>query len=107
MAIRKKGSRRIVVDGVPYLWRVRHKVTYSQECLQYGLSFAVHHADEAGATLVVYLPPPHPSQSWLSQEAAVPLVPSAVARYIREALDAGWAPGEPGHTFVLPARAGG
>src|SRR5690242_20609260 len=34
MAIRKIGSRRIVVDGVPYRWRVRHRATYSQ--MDYG-----------------------------------------------------------------------
>jgi hypothetical protein len=96
MAIPKKGSRRIQVDGVGFRWRVRHKPTYAQSIYETGMSLAVQHEEESGAVLVVNLPQWHPQHS-----IGTPVTPGDVERHIREALAAGWKPTEPGKTFEM------
>ena len=56
MALVKKGSRLITVDGVGYRWRVRGRPTYSQGIGQTGLTFAVERVDLKGSVLVVTMP---------------------------------------------------
>ncbi len=104
MSLASKGSRPIVVDGVAYRWRVRKKPTYGQALEQSRLLLAVELAEAPGATLVIELPQVHPS-NWLGSEA-VPVLPSDVMRYVREALAAGWQPTKPGKTFCLSMREG-
>jgi len=99
MAIPKKGSRRIVVDGASYRWRVRGKPTYSQANTWAGLNLAVELEDVAGSILVVRLTQPHPS-NWMNAEAP-PVLPSEVERLIRLALVQGWNPRQHGDTFHL------
>jgi hypothetical protein len=101
MALTAKGSRRIVVDGITYRWRVRKKPTYSQVLVESRLLLAVEHATVSGTTLVVALPQSHPN-SWLSNEVAA-VLPSDVENYIRAALVAGWQPTKSGKTFRLSA----
>ena len=45
MALTKKGSRSIVVDGVSYRWLVRRKPTYDQFVLRSRLLLAAERAD--------------------------------------------------------------
>nr|WP_079034066.1 MULTISPECIES: hypothetical protein [unclassified Streptomyces] len=104
MALVRKGSRRIVIDGTAYRWRLRGRPTYSQGLGWSPCTFAVGHADTAGMTLVVTTDQPHPS-NWLDHEAR-PVLPSAVAAAVRLALRAGWAPTEPGPPFHLDRSAG-
>lgn len=101
MAIPKRGSRQITVDGTLYLWRVRQRPTYSQANGWAGLNVAVERGDAAGSVLVVRVPRPHPG-NWAGAQA-VPLLPSEVERFIRDALSSGWRPSEPGGTFYLDA----
>lgn len=56
MAIPKKGSRLITVDGVVYRWRIRHKPTYCQDDGWGPMTFAVQLADSPAAVLLVSLP---------------------------------------------------
>ncbi|MFI8295069.1 hypothetical protein ACIGCZ_03870 [Streptomyces nigra] len=104
MALVRKGSRIIVVDGVAYRWRLRGRPTYFQGLAWSPCTFAVEHADTPGATLVVTTDQPHPS-NWLDLEAE-PVLPSPVAAAVRLALREGWTPTKPGSPFHLDQPAG-
>lgn len=99
MALVKKGSRHITVDGTRYRWRLRGRPTYSQSLAWSPLTYAVELADSPGRTLVVTTSQPHPS-NWLIASATA-VVPSAVADAIRTARAAGWVPDRPGSPFHL------
>jgi len=100
VALNKRGSRPIVVDGNRYCWLVRRKPTYSQGLTWSPLSFAVERADLAGcATLVVRLASPRPD-NWMNAVAS-PVLPSLVASAIRQGLERGWQPERPGSPFML------
>ncbi|MFF3439817.1 hypothetical protein [Streptosporangium sp. NPDC002721] len=99
MAIPKKGSRLITVDGVAYRWRVRHKPTYSQGNAWGPLTFAVEPADGSGRVLLVSLPCSRPD-AWLG-ERSMTIRPALVTATIRRALDHGWDPRRTGSAFLL------
>lgn len=106
MALNKKGSRRITVDGTEYRWRIRRKPTYTQGLCWTPLTFAVEiaDADRSGTTLVVTSGQPHPS-NWFNIEAE-PIRPADVAVSIREARARHWNPSGPGTPFMLDRSAG-
>ena len=100
MATRKAGSRNLVVDGIAYRWRIRRRATSLQS--DYGggtLHIAVELAEQPGAVLVLYTDRPHPAD-WGTKEVT-PIRPSDVAKWVREALAAGWLPSQPGPQFRL------
>ncbi|MFG3345749.1 hypothetical protein ACGF1Z_11890 [Streptomyces sp. NPDC048018] len=99
MALTKKGSRLITVDGTTYRWRLRGRPTYAQGLAQSSLTYAVERADDPGATLVVTTDRPHPGNWWGAPSA--PVLPSQVADTVRAALARGWTPGNPGSPFPL------
>ncbi|MEU3601014.1 hypothetical protein ABZ714_20170 [Streptomyces sp. NPDC006798] len=99
VALVRKGSRHIVVDGVTYRWRLRGRPTYDQGMAWSPCTFAVEHADSPGTTLVVTTDQPHPS-NWLGRDAR-PVLPSDVAEAIGLALRTGWIPTNPGRPFHL------
>ncbi|GAB1545419.1 hypothetical protein NUACC21_80950 [Scytonema sp. NUACC21] len=99
MAISKKGSRLIVVNGDRYRWRIRKKPTYSQGNVWNTLTVAVEKAENPGATLIIEMPQAHPC-NWMG-EKPVPVLPSNVENCIKRALELGWKPSEPGSTFEL------
>jgi hypothetical protein len=101
MAILKKGSRRIVVDGRSFRWRVRHRPTYDQALCASRLILAAEAANGLGSKLVVVLPQVHPS-SWMGYPSQ-PVLPSQVAHYIRQAVGGGWKPTQSGKPFLLDA----
>lgn len=103
MALARKGSRRIVVDGTVYRWRIRHKPSYSQGLTWEPLTYAVEQVDTAGTVLVVKTSQPHPS-NWIGAPA-VAVTPADVADGIRTALARGWSPGSPGKPFVVEESA--
>jgi hypothetical protein len=99
VATRKTGSRRLVVDGVAFRWRIRHRATYSQADYGSGtLHIAVELAEEPGAVLVLYTDRPHPADC--GTKRVVPVRPSEVAGWVRTALGAGWVPSQPGQQFI-------
>ncbi len=99
MATRKTGSRRIVVDGVAYRWRIRQRETYSQTGYGCGkVHLTVELAEQPGAILMLYTDRPHPAD-W-GTKVVVPVLPSDVAGWVREALAAGWTPAQPGSEFA-------
>ncbi|MFC7529624.1 hypothetical protein [Actinoplanes sp. GCM10030250] len=99
MALVKKGSRVITVDGLAYRWRVRRRPTYPQGVAATPLSFAVERADRRGAVLIATMPGAHPS-NWIGA-AGVSVVPSIVAAVIRRARAQGWQADRPGPSFAL------
>ncbi len=99
MALARRGSRPITVDGRGYRWRVRSKPTYSQGLNWSSLTFAVEAIGDAGSILVVSTQSPHPG-NWLALPAS-PVLPAMVAAVIRAALRRGWQPDRPGSPFVL------
>ncbi|MFI1965835.1 hypothetical protein ACH429_17285 [Streptomyces pathocidini] len=104
MTLGRKGSRRIVVDGIAYRWRLRRRPTYFQALAWTPCAYAVEHADVPGTTLVVVTDQPHPS-NWFGREAQ-PVLPSDVAQAIQLALREGWTPTAPGSPFSLDLSAG-
>jgi hypothetical protein len=106
MATRKTGSRRIVVDGVAYRWRIRKRGTYSQTGYGCGkVHLTVELAEQPGAILMLYTDRPHPAD-W-GTKVVVPVRPSDVAGWVREALAAGWMPSQPGSQFAYSAVTSG
>lgn len=97
MAIPKKGSRLITINGDHYRWRIRHKPTYFQGNEWTNLTLAVEKADNPGTTLVIKMPQPHP-KSWSNKEP-VAVLPSNVKTSIEKALALGWQPSTPGSPF--------
>ncbi|MFB9593651.1 hypothetical protein [Streptomyces racemochromogenes] len=104
MALVKKGSRLITVDGTTYRWRLRGRPTYDQGLVWSPLTYAVAHAGTPGTTLVVTTNHPHPS-NWLGTQGR-PILPGRVADSIRTALRDGWTPESPGSPFHLDQSAG-
>ncbi|MFI6690134.1 hypothetical protein [Streptomyces sp. NPDC050485] len=105
MALVKKGSRRIMVDGVTYRWMLRRRPTYSQALVWSSLTYAVEHADSpSGTILVISTNQPHPS-NWLVGPGS-PVLPSDVADSIRTARANGWTPEKPGSPFHLDQSEG-
>ncbi|MFD7026584.1 hypothetical protein ACFWAR_00935 [Streptomyces sp. NPDC059917] len=104
MALVKKGSRLITVDGTTYRWRLRGRPTYDQGLVWSPLTYAVEHAEAPGTTLVITTNQPHPS-NWFGTQGS-PVLPTQVADSIRMALTAGWTPENPGSPFHLDQSAG-
>ncbi|MFI6452490.1 hypothetical protein ACIBF6_13110 [Streptosporangium amethystogenes] len=99
MAIPKKGSRLITVDGVIYRWRIRRKPTYCQGNGWGPLTFAVESAEKPGRVLLVALPFARPD-AWLG-ERTMAVRPALVTAIIGTALDRGWDPQQKGNAFTL------
>jgi hypothetical protein len=105
MALAKRHSRQITVDGVLFRWTVRRRPTYSQGLGWTPLTFVVEHAQQPGARLVVALLRVHPG-NWLGLPTR-PVLPATVSAGIREALTAGWQPQLPGPPKVMTLRESG
>ncbi|MGA5296856.1 hypothetical protein ACPCKV_23545 [Streptomyces koyangensis] len=105
MALTKKGSRLITVDGTTYRWRVRHKPTYAQGLCWTPLTYAVEAAggEGPGTTLVVTTDRTHPGNWLLVDPGSVR--PEHVADAIREARERGWDPARQGSPFPLDRSA--
>jgi hypothetical protein len=89
MAIRKRGFRRIVVDGVAYRWKVPHRLTQNQEDAWPGVWAAVQRIEPEGALLWVVFPLRYSLSGPLAEKGR-PILPSEIAAGIRAALVAGW-----------------
>lgn len=99
MALARKRSRLITVDGVTYRWKVRHRPTYHQGNGWSPLTFALEHAQSPGSVLVVSLPAAHPGNWMLLPGMAIR--PVTVAASVRIAIGEGWDPARKGHPFLL------
>lgn len=102
MAILRRGSRGIVVDGVRLRWRIRRQPTYSQGLGWSPLIVAVAAESGDGSTLILRLNINRPD-AWVDASKSV-VVPSDIARFVREAMRTGWAPAVAGKPVVRQAR---
>ncbi|MEG4811578.1 hypothetical protein QUA82_28240 [Microcoleus sp. F8-D3] len=106
MSIPKKGTRKIIVDGQPFIWLIRRQATYTQECYAGGnLHVAVQHAQKPGSVLVILTDRPHP-QCLADINEGKPVTPSDAAQWIRQAVQLGWQPQLPGITFNVQIAGG-
>lgn len=99
MAIPKKGSRKIVVDGIEYRWRIRWKPSYGQGIGESNLTAVVELYENPQSTLVITFP-------WLRLDALVgvaeeTVMPKMIKNCIKNALAQGWNPNKKGKTFKL------
>ncbi|MCG5218601.1 hypothetical protein [Streptosporangium sp. KLBMP 9127] len=99
MAIPKKGSRLITVDGAGFRWRVRRKPTYCQGNSWGPMTFAVELADASGRVLLVSLPCSRPD-AWQGERTTA-IQPALVTATVRLALKRGWDPQQAGGAFNL------
>ena len=98
MSIPRKGSRRIVVDGVPYMWRIRRKAARSQTGPRV-LHVLVALAQRRGRTLSIVTSRSHPGDRAKVRE--LPVSHADIAAWVRLALDTGWDPCARGAPFML------
>ncbi|OUL34670.1 hypothetical protein [Nostoc sp. 106C] len=99
MSIPKRGTRKIVVDGEPFIWLIRRQATNSQAdyCCGY-IHVAVEHAQEPGSVLAIRTDKPH-SENWITE--VKPVKPKDVARWILQAMESGWQPKTLGAPFIV------
>ncbi len=106
MSIPKKGTRKIIVDEQPFIWLIRRKPTYTQECYHCGnLHVAIEHSEKPGSVLVILTDRPHP-QGLSSANEVKPVTPSDAAQWIRQAVQLGWQPQLRGITFKVQITRG-
>ena len=99
MSIPTKGTRKITVDGQVFLWLIRRKVTYTQECYPDGhLHIAIQDKENKGSTLAIRTNRPHP-KGLSYKDTDTPITPSDVELWIKQAIRLGWQPRNPGKTF--------
>ena len=103
MAMPKKGTRSITVDGVKYRWLLRKRPDYPPT-----LAVVVVEQDGIGGSVAVLETPYLEFDPWLhldrSQRPSPTLEtisPADVEGYIRTAMQAGWKPEAPGPAFTL------
>ncbi len=95
MAISKRWSRRIVVDGVSYRWKFP-RVTID---ITDGWSWILVHRDDPAKSLLQIGFAGRWSMSGPCREYSRPVLPSDVAAAIRAALAAGWQADQRGKLF--------
>jgi hypothetical protein len=105
MSLPKKGSRKIVVDGLEYRWTIRRKPTYGQR--EYkgqksyaGMTVGIERILETkGSILLVELYRARPDGEWLVDKT--PITPKIIEQYICTALEKGWQADRVGKPFIL------
>ncbi|BAY08342.1 hypothetical protein [Calothrix sp. NIES-2098] len=125
MSIPKKGTRKIIVDGEPFIWLIRRQATNCQADYTDGhIHVAVEHATEHGSVLVIITDRLHPQGYSLTNSEFVPIqpqdgvtevrawriepryeitpvTPKDVALWIKQAMQIGWLPKKSGITFEV------
>jgi hypothetical protein len=101
MAVRKSGMRRIVVDGVEYLWKFPRRPSHFDWDCWGGCAALVQRPDRRGSVLCVRFPQHHPGVAAAVGFPVVSVLPSQIADAIRRAVVAGWQADEPGPAFGI------
>jgi hypothetical protein len=102
MAVRKTGSRRIVVDGVEYRWRIAPRPTDVEFDYAGSMVASVQLAKNAGQVLFVSC---GLRAGNILDQPGVVVTPRQIAAAIRSALADGWQPAERGKPFRTPLPA--
>lgn len=101
MALPRKGSRKIVIEGIAYGWYIRSKPTYCQSMGWTDLTVAVQEIDLTHTTrLVINMPFVRPDSIGSSEPVRF-VSPSDIARCIQDALKSGWIPNQAGSPFQV------
>lgn len=103
MALPKKGSRRIDVDGVEYRWVIRHKPTYTEAIGQANLRAVVELYENPLSVLKIGFMLPR-NDSWLTN-SKVEVGPRHIQMAIQKALISGWEPHIKGNNHELRCNA--
>jgi len=98
MAVPKRGSRRIIINGITYRWYIRSKPSYGQGSAWSNLTAGVS-LESGGGTLLIDFTEPRPD-AWLDPSTHM-VTPAQVSAAIRKALVQGWQPDSGGGTFVM------
>lgn len=106
MAILKKGSRRIVVNGQAFRWRVNERSIKLEGILSSQLTLVVELVETNGSKLIVNSSQPF-TEDWFKHRhvwqtvGPISILPSQVATLIQKAIETGWEPKKQGETFIL------
>ncbi|WP_193318966.1 hypothetical protein [Nonomuraea phyllanthi] len=99
MAMPKKGTRLITVDGTAYRWRVSHRPGHTGGDDLHPLTFAVERAEEPAGVLVVSLPCARADNR--HGRRTIVVRPLLVAGCVRRAVEHGWNPAREGPAFTF------
>jgi hypothetical protein len=99
MSLPKRGSRRIVVNGVAYRYIIRSNPTYCQGNAWSNLTFAVE-LETGGQTVLLVDTGYYRPDNWLNKEGGV-VKPTNVTAAIIKALIDGWKPDVPSSAYLL------
>jgi hypothetical protein len=100
MAIRKRGSKRIAVDGILYLWQVRKRKTPEQGIGTGKTTLVIAAVLKPSRTLIIPLERTYDNY-WLDFKLTQPILPNEVEQWIRQAVAQGWQPLEAGKPFEM------
>jgi len=90
MALAKKGTRKIEVDGICYRWVIRRKPTYSEALEWSNLKAAVELYDKPASILSIDFLCPR-NDSWLERHNNK-VTPKHIVFAVLEAIASGWKP---------------
>ena len=105
VAMRKTGCRRIVVDGVAFMWRAPRRPKRCDWDGNTGFTVTVQGEDRRSSTLSIHFPQRHPAVARVWGSPIVSVLPSQIAAAIRRAIVAGWRPTEQGSKFAIRSEA--
>lgn len=97
MGISKKGSRKIVVDGHTFYWKVRKKVSH-EECHDDEYGVPIRHESE-GQLLFAYVG--YCRSGYPGRESIESITPSIIKSCITQAIELGWQYELPGRPISL------
>ncbi len=100
MAIRKRGSKRITVEGILYLWQVRKRKTSQQGIGTGKITLVIAALNKPSTTLLIDLERAYDNY-WLDFKLTQPVLPNEVEQWIRQAIAQGWQPLEAGKPFEM------
>ena len=88
MSIPTKGARKITVDGQVFLWLIRRKVTYTQECFSGNLHVVVQDKENKGSTLAIRTDRSHP-KGLSCKDTDTSVTPSDIESWVKQAIRLG------------------
>ena len=95
MAVARKGTRKITVDGKVFVW----KLTFNWEEFEQLMLVTVELLASPASKLLVY--PIRLSVNFVDFNRGEPITPKTVESFIRQGLSKGWQPQVRGPAFVL------